>query len=75
MYVRSWALEQWPENTQVNLAEELPSLKTLIRAQCGRATATGLDPDAINIMEEGGLRDQPWPPPSLNLDATAYLSI
>jgi hypothetical protein len=28
---RLWALEQWPENTQVNLAEELPSLKALIR--------------------------------------------
>ena len=58
MYIRSWALERWPENTQVNLAEEFPSLKAVIRAQCGRAIAAGLDPDAIDIMEEGGLRDQ-----------------
>ncbi|KAI0284609.1 cyclin-like protein [Russula aff. rugulosa BPL654] len=57
-YVRSWALERWPENTQVNLAEELPSLKALIRAQRERAIAAGIDPDAIDIMEEGGLRDQ-----------------
>jgi hypothetical protein len=51
-YVRSWALERWPENTQVNLAEELPLLKALIRAQRERATAAGIDPDAIGIMEE-----------------------
>ncbi|KAH9974140.1 cyclin-like protein [Lactifluus volemus] len=57
-YVRSWALERWPENTQVNLAEELPSLKALIRAQRERAIAAGIDPDAINIMEEGGLQAQ-----------------
>ncbi|KAI9508085.1 cyclin-like protein [Russula earlei] len=54
-YVRSWALERWPENTQVNLAEELSSLKALIRAQRERAIAAGIDPDAIDIMEEGGL--------------------
>jgi len=58
-YVRSWALERWPENTSVNLAEELPSLKALIRAQRERAIAAGIDPDAIDIMGEGGLRDQP----------------
>ncbi|KAH9962188.1 cyclin-like protein [Russula dissimulans] len=58
-YVRSWALERWPENTQVNLAEELPSLKALIRAQRERAIAAGIDPDAIDIMEEGGLQGQP----------------
>ncbi|KAI9459180.1 cyclin-like protein [Lactarius psammicola] len=57
-YVRSWALERWPENTQVNLAEELPSLKALIRAQRERAIAAGIDPDAIDMMEEGGLQAQ-----------------
>ena len=55
-YLRSWALEQWPENTQVNLAEELTPLKALIRAQCERAIAAGIDPDAIDIIEEDGLR-------------------
>ncbi|KAF8273709.1 cyclin-like protein [Lactarius quietus] len=58
-YVRAWALERWPENTQVNLAEELPSLKALIRAQRERAIAAGIDPDAIDMMEEGGLQAQP----------------
>ena len=43
---------------QVNLAEELTLLKVLIRAQCERVIATGIDPDAIDIMEEGGLQDQ-----------------
>ncbi|KAH9077906.1 cyclin-like protein [Lactarius deliciosus] len=57
-YVRAWALERWPENTQVNLAEELPSLKALIRAQRERAIAAGIDPDAIDMMEEGGLQAQ-----------------
>ena len=56
--VRSWALKRWPENTQVNLAEELTSLKALVRAQCERAIAAGIDPDAIDIIEEDGLRDQ-----------------
>ncbi|KAI0264671.1 cyclin-like protein [Gloeopeniophorella convolvens] len=50
-YVRAWALERWPENTQVNLAEELPSLKALIRAQRERAIAAGIDPDAIDMIE------------------------
>ena len=58
-YVRWWALERWPENTQVNLAEELPSLKALICAQRERAITAGIDPDAIDIIEEGRLRDQP----------------
>jgi hypothetical protein len=40
------------------VTEELPSLKALIRAQRERAIAAGIDPDAIDIMEEGGLRDQ-----------------
>jgi hypothetical protein len=57
-YVRSWALERWPENTQVNLAEELPSLKVLIRAQRERAIVAAIGPDAVDIMEKGGLRDQ-----------------
>jgi len=57
--VRSWARERWPENTQVSLAEELPSLKALIRAQRERAIAAGIDPDAIDIMEDGGLQGQP----------------
>lgn len=56
--MRAWALERWPENTTVNLAEELPSLKALIRAQRARAIAAGIDPDAIDIMEEGGLQVQ-----------------
>ena len=56
--MRSWALERWPENTSVNLAEELPSLKALIRAQRERAIAAGIDPDAIDMMEEGGLQAQ-----------------
>jgi G2/mitotic-specific cyclin 1/2 len=56
--VCSWTLEQWPENMQVNLAEELTSLKALIRAQCERAIAAGIDPDVIDIIEEDGLRDQ-----------------
>jgi hypothetical protein len=76
--VRSWALERWPENKQVNLAEGPPSLKAPIRAQCERAIAAGIDPDVINIMEEGGLRDQSWPlglQPSVNLDASVYLLI
>jgi len=47
--------EQWPENMTVNLAEELPSLKVLICAQRACVIATGIDPEAINIMEEGGL--------------------
>jgi hypothetical protein len=46
--------------TQVNLAEELPSLKVLIRAQHEHAIAAGIDPDAIDFMEEGGLWDQLW---------------
>ena len=50
-YVRLWAFERWPENTQVNLAEEIPSLKALIRAQREHAIAAGIDPDAIGIME------------------------
>lgn len=57
--MRSWARERWPENTQVSLAEELPSLKALIRAQRERAIAAGIDPDAIDIMEDGGLQGQP----------------
>lgn len=56
--MRTWALERWPENTIVDLAEELPSLKALIRAQRERAIAAGIDPDAIDIMEEGGLQAQ-----------------
>ena len=56
--MRAWALERWPESTTVNLAEELPSLKALIRAQRARAIAAGIDPDAIDIMEEGGLLAQ-----------------
>jgi hypothetical protein len=41
MYVHLWALERWPENTQVNLAEEIPSLKALVSAQREHAIATG----------------------------------
>lgn len=53
-----WALEQWPENTQVNLAEELPSLKALIHVQRERAIAAGIDPDVIDF-----LRVLPFVPP------------
>lgn len=53
--MRAWALERWSENTIANLVEELPSLKALIHAQCAHAIVAGIDPDAINTMEEGGL--------------------
>jgi G2/mitotic-specific cyclin 1/2 len=29
--MREWALDRWPEETQVNLAQELPRLKVEIR--------------------------------------------
>jgi hypothetical protein len=48
--VRTCALEHWPESTQVNLAEELPSLKALIRAQRERVIAADIDPDVIDII-------------------------
>jgi G2/mitotic-specific cyclin 1/2 len=57
-YICLWALERWPENTQVNLAEELPSLKAVICAQHEHVITAGIDPDAIDIMEEGRLWDQ-----------------
>jgi hypothetical protein len=53
--VHAWALEQWLENMIANLVEELPSLKALIHTQCIHMIVTGINPDAINIMEEGGL--------------------
>ena len=31
VYMRTWALTRWPENTQVDLAEELPRLKVEIK--------------------------------------------
>ncbi|KAI0042338.1 A/B/D/E cyclin [Auriscalpium vulgare] len=45
-FVREWALERWPENVPVNLVDELPSLKALIRAARTRAVEAGLDPYA-----------------------------
>jgi len=65
------------KNTQVSLAEELPSLKALIRAQRERAIAAGIDPDAIDIMEDGGAAGSAiacWPPPSVNLDASVNIT-
>ena len=53
--------KQWPENTTVNLAEELPLLRALIRAQHACTIATGIDPEAIDIMEEGGLLAWSYP--------------
>jgi hypothetical protein len=60
-HARGWALERWPENAQVNLAEELPSLKALIRTAREHAIAASIDPDAIDMMEEGGLQGQSQP--------------
>jgi len=31
--MRDWVLERWPENTQVDLAKELPRLKAEIKIQ------------------------------------------
>ena len=53
--------ERWPENTTVNLAEELPSLRALIRTQRACAIAAGINPEAIDIMEEGGLLAWSYP--------------
>ena len=53
--------ERWPENTTVNLAEELPLLRALICAQCVCAIAAGTNPEAIDIMEEGGLLAWSYP--------------
>jgi len=65
--VRTCALEHWPESTQVNLAEELPSLKALIRAQRERVIAADIDPDVIDIIEDGlGSVRASWPPPSMH---------
>ncbi|XP_006463948.1 hypothetical protein AGABI2DRAFT_194588 [Agaricus bisporus var. bisporus H97] len=33
IYMREWALDRWPEETQVNLAQELPRLKVEIRIE------------------------------------------
>ncbi|KAF9445675.1 hypothetical protein P691DRAFT_795336 [Macrolepiota fuliginosa MF-IS2] len=33
IYMREWALDRWPEETQVNLAHELPRLKVEIRIE------------------------------------------
>jgi len=46
-FVRDWAIQRWEESTQVRLADELPSLKALIRASRERAIAAGIDPDAL----------------------------
>jgi hypothetical protein len=51
-------LERWPENAQLNLAEEIPLLKALILAAHEHATAAGIDPDVIDMMEEGRLQAQ-----------------
>jgi hypothetical protein len=48
--------EQWPENVQVNPAEELPSFKVtvLIRAH-KHVIAAGIAPDTIGTVEGAGL--------------------
>lgn len=37
--MREWALDRWPESTQVALASELPALKAEIRMARERAMA------------------------------------
>ncbi|KAI0031941.1 A/B/D/E cyclin [Vararia minispora EC-137] len=51
VFARKWAMNRWQENYQVQLEEELPSLKALIRVTRDRAIKDGMDPDAGNCEE------------------------
>lgn len=42
VWVREWALERWEEGSQVTLAQDLPKLKALNRAERARQEAAGV---------------------------------
>lgn len=63
--MRTWALTRWPENTQVDLAEELPRLKVEIKLHREEQEENdeGEFADGPTILSEARRR---WKAPFLN---------
>jgi G2/mitotic-specific cyclin 2 len=51
-FVREWALERWEEGTRVNLMDELPEIKAMIRAANEREQA--------RLEAEGGVAGEAY---------------
>ncbi|KAL4073501.1 cyclin-like protein [Scleroderma citrinum] len=51
VWVREWALERWDEDTQVSLAQDLPKVKALNRAERTRLEAAGVNNRGLDDEE------------------------
>jgi hypothetical protein len=49
--MREWALDQWPEGSQVSLERELPRLKVEIRLEREREEMEALERETLAEME------------------------